>query len=253
MVRSLASKGSLRLDARELDHLGPLLGFVGDEFSEVDGCTGKCNAAQSDELLLDFRIDKSRIDLLIEQVDDLGGSVLRCADAIPDTCLKARYELTYGWKVWKCFRASRCGHCQRTHFASPDVLDRCNRGDKVKLNLAGDGISNCRRAAAIRDMNHIDARHHLEKLGAQVGRAPVADRRVVDLTWIGFGIGNELRNRFRWNRWVDCHNKRPAEDGRHRRDVADEIKIEFVFLVERGVHRVCRTYRHERVTVGCRK
>ena len=28
-------RGSLRLDARELDQLGPLLGFVGDELAEA--------------------------------------------------------------------------------------------------------------------------------------------------------------------------------------------------------------------------
>ena len=34
-VTECSSGGSLRLDACELDHLGPLLGFVGDELAEV--------------------------------------------------------------------------------------------------------------------------------------------------------------------------------------------------------------------------
>src|SRR5207237_64751 len=37
--------GSLRLGARELDHLGPLLGFLGDEFSEVGGRDGNQRGA----------------------------------------------------------------------------------------------------------------------------------------------------------------------------------------------------------------
>ena len=32
-------RGSVRLDARELDHLGPLLGFVSDQLSELSGRT----------------------------------------------------------------------------------------------------------------------------------------------------------------------------------------------------------------------
>ena len=35
-LRNIRRGGSLRLDACELDHLGPLLGFVGDELAEVD-------------------------------------------------------------------------------------------------------------------------------------------------------------------------------------------------------------------------
>jgi len=33
---------SARLGAGELDHLGPLLGFFGDELAEVGGRSGKC-------------------------------------------------------------------------------------------------------------------------------------------------------------------------------------------------------------------
>ena len=41
------SPASLRLEARELDHLAPLLGFVGDELAEVGGRAGKYRTAQS--------------------------------------------------------------------------------------------------------------------------------------------------------------------------------------------------------------
>src|SRR5215831_2949652 len=36
-VAQKACSRSFRLDARELDHLGPLLGFVGNEFTEIGG------------------------------------------------------------------------------------------------------------------------------------------------------------------------------------------------------------------------
>src|SRR5215472_4653324 len=58
--------GSLRLDAREPDHLRPLLRFVGDELSKIVGRARKHSAAQ---------VGKPRLHLgiLVEIVDDLGG------------------------------------------------------------------------------------------------------------------------------------------------------------------------------------
>ena len=67
-------------------------------------------------------------------------------------------------------------------------------------------------------------------------RRSVAGRRHVDLARIGLGIGDELGNRLGRNRWVDHHDEGTADDARDRRDVADEIVIEF--LVERRVDRV---------------
>jgi hypothetical protein len=42
---TLAITGSRRLDAGELDHLGPLLGVVGDKFFELNRRAGKHRAA----------------------------------------------------------------------------------------------------------------------------------------------------------------------------------------------------------------
>ena len=47
---------SLRLDAGGLDHLRPLLGFVGDELTEVGGREREHVAAQVGKLRLDFRV-----------------------------------------------------------------------------------------------------------------------------------------------------------------------------------------------------
>ena len=85
-------------------------------------------------------------------------------------------------------------------------------------------------------MNHVDAGHDLEQLAGDVLRGPVAGRRHVDLARIGLGVGDELRNRFYWNRWIHQHYEWLANDARDRRDVADEIETEFV--VERRVDRV---------------
>src|ERR1700692_3877565 len=54
--------GSFRLDTRELDHLGPLLGFVGDELCVVGGRTGEYRAAKVGNPRLHRRIGKASVD-----------------------------------------------------------------------------------------------------------------------------------------------------------------------------------------------
>ncbi len=81
-------------------------------------------------------------------------------------------------------------------------------------------------------------------------RGAVAGRRHVDLARIGFGVGDELRNRRGRHRQVDLHHQRHAHDAGDRRDVADEIELEIV--VERGVDGVVRPGHEQRVAVGRR-
>jgi hypothetical protein len=61
--------------ARELDHLGPLRGFVDYEFTEVGGRTGKHCSAQVGKPRSDSRVGKACIDLFVassgESVGDL--------------------------------------------------------------------------------------------------------------------------------------------------------------------------------------
>ena len=50
----------------------------------------------------------------------------------------------------------------------------------------------------------------------------------VDLARIGFGIGDEFGNRLSWNRWIDHHHERGADDACNRCDVADEVEVELI-------------------------
>ena len=86
---------SLRLDARELDHLGPLLGFVGDELAEVGWRTGKHCAAKVGKPRLHPSVGESGIDLLVELVDYLGSRVLGCTKTGPLTRFVARYKFRH--------------------------------------------------------------------------------------------------------------------------------------------------------------
>src|SRR5215510_2111647 len=84
------SCASLRLDARELDDLGPLFGFVGDELAKIGGRTRKHRTSQIGEARLHGRIGESGIDLLVELVDDLCRRGLWYDDPIPASRLVAR-------------------------------------------------------------------------------------------------------------------------------------------------------------------
>src|SRR5262252_5339421 len=68
--RSLSSL--LRLDVCCSDHLAPLCGFVSDEFTEVGGRLGERCGSQVGQARLDVGIRKTRIDIRVQLVDDLG-------------------------------------------------------------------------------------------------------------------------------------------------------------------------------------
>src|SRR5258708_38296915 len=99
-------------------------------------------------------------------------------------------------------------------------------------------------------VSHGDPRHHLEQLAGNMLPGPGASRRHVDLSRVGFDIGDELRNTFGRERRIDLHDKGHAVGARDGSDIADEIEIEL--LVERRVDHVWRTDQQERIAVrGC--
>src|SRR5262245_20692867 len=73
MERGAETVGSVCLDTGGLDHLGPFLGFVGDQLSKVDGGRKYRYATEVGEMGLHLRVVESHIDLIVELVDDLGG------------------------------------------------------------------------------------------------------------------------------------------------------------------------------------
>src|SRR5262249_29189400 len=83
---------SLRLDAGEFDHLNPLFGFVGNQLSEVSRRSRQRHAAEVSETGLHLRVVESRVDLLVELVDDLGRRGPRCAEAGPTARLVSRHK-----------------------------------------------------------------------------------------------------------------------------------------------------------------
>src|SRR6476620_5906419 len=86
-------RGLLRLDARELNQLGPLLGFVGDELSEVGGRTRKHVTSKVGEAALYRGIGESAIDLFVKLFDNFCGRGFGRADSIPSIGFVARVKL----------------------------------------------------------------------------------------------------------------------------------------------------------------
>jgi NAD dependent epimerase/dehydratase family enzyme len=71
-------------------------------------------------------------------------------------------------------------------------------------------------------MNHLNARHHLEQLARQMGWDSDATRTHVELSRIGFGIGNEFGNGLNWNSWMHHHDTGHTHDARDRRNIAEK-------------------------------
>jgi hypothetical protein len=70
-VRNILPRlGSLRLDARELHHLRPLLGFCGDEVDKFVSRTRKRFAAQIGKPRLVLGVSEDGVDLPVELVDN---------------------------------------------------------------------------------------------------------------------------------------------------------------------------------------
>src|SRR5215510_13188586 len=66
---------SIRLDAREPNHLGPLVGLIGDVLAEVGGRAWKGRDSQAGKPCLDAGVGEPGVDRLVEDTDKLG----RCA------------------------------------------------------------------------------------------------------------------------------------------------------------------------------
>src|SRR5262245_4883782 len=166
-----AFSASVRLDAGELDHLGPFLGFVGDKLAELGRRSRQRRAAEISETGLHLRVVQSRVDLLVELIDDLGRRGLRYAEAVPITPLVARQELTHGRDVRQRVRARRGGYCERTQPASPDVLDGRRHCRKAYLYLPREEIGQSRPCATIEDVHRINTGHYFEKLAGHMHRS----------------------------------------------------------------------------------
>src|SRR5262249_18458592 len=78
---------SYRWDVRGSDDVAPLLGFVGDELAELGWCERGRRAAELGDPRVQFGIGETRINLLVDFVDDVGRRAVWGAYPIPRTHL----------------------------------------------------------------------------------------------------------------------------------------------------------------------
>src|SRR5262245_53925649 len=80
-----------------------------------------------------------------------------------------------------------------------------------------------------------------------MGWSAIAARRHVDLSRVGLGVSDELRDCLGRNRWMHRYDVRLPANACDRRDVADEIETKPV--IERGIDGVPTADQEERITV----
>src|SRR5215471_2517349 len=128
--------GLLRLDARELHHLGPFLNVLGDELAELSGRTCKRRVAKVCKPRFHRGIGENGIDLLVELLDDIGRCIHWCGDTQPRARIVARQKIAQRWDVRQRRRARRRCHRQRAQLAGSDKFDRRSKGIEYNLDPA---------------------------------------------------------------------------------------------------------------------
>src|SRR5712671_4786374 len=97
-----ATVGTLvRLRARELHHLRPLVRFVGNELAKVGRRTWNSIDPHVGETSRHGRIGKSCVDFPVKAVDDLSRHPSGRSDAFPGACFIAWDELVYCGDFWQ--------------------------------------------------------------------------------------------------------------------------------------------------------
>jgi hypothetical protein len=86
-----SAAASIRLGPRELNHLGPLLSFVGDKPSKLPRRYSHRQAAEIGESRPHLGIGQSCVDLCVEPIHNLSGRIPRRDNAIPLKRLVARH------------------------------------------------------------------------------------------------------------------------------------------------------------------
>src|SRR5262245_22549848 len=108
---------SLRLDARELDHLGPFVGLGCNESAELGGAKNHWDGADIAEPRPDVRRSQPGIDLAVEPFDDLHWRAGGRAETVPGPRLVSRQRLGDGRHVRQHVESLAARHRERRQAA----------------------------------------------------------------------------------------------------------------------------------------
>src|SRR5262249_40786970 len=135
----------LGLDVGSPDHLGPLLGFSGDELSELDRAHRHWHMAYLSHPRLDLGFDEARVDLTTERLDDLGRRTARGKKPTPGPRRVAWHGARYGGAVRKKLKAGHRRPAGRAYLAAPDAPRPRACAGEVSLALPRQQVGNARR------------------------------------------------------------------------------------------------------------
>jgi hypothetical protein len=88
-------------------------------------------------------------------------------------------------------------------------------------DAAADHVVERRRHALVRHLENVDAGEALERLAGENARGVAA--AIGELAGMGFGIGDEFRQRLHGDRGVDHHHQREAADPGDRRKILHQV------------------------------
>src|SRR5262245_17139028 len=97
----IGTAASFRLDVSGPDHLGPLLGVVGDELPELGRRADKRCASKIGKPRRKLGIDEADVDLFVEFVDDRSGRFLRNTKTKHRARFVTGNEIAHGRDVWQ--------------------------------------------------------------------------------------------------------------------------------------------------------
>src|SRR5215470_10700530 len=153
---------SVWLDARELHDLGPLQGVFGDELAEIGNRSPQPRKAKVGKPRFHLVIGKSRVDLAVELVDDLGRRVLGRGKAQPGARLETRQEFAQGCHFGQRLLPLRGRNGEGVQLAGSNVLHRPTQGAEEHIHLSAKQVSYRWSVATIGNVQHVDPGRHLE-------------------------------------------------------------------------------------------
>ena len=155
-------------DTSELNHLAHFSVSSAMSLPKSAGEPAKHDAAQVGESRLHLGIGESGINLLVELVDDLGGGIPGRADAVPAAGLIAWDEFATVGMSGSASKRVAVVTAKCAQLAGLDVRDRWRNEPNMPapVHRAGRLAPGRHRD---KELNHVDAGHHLEQLAATWG------------------------------------------------------------------------------------
>src|SRR5256885_1064138 len=245
MVSSL-----FRLDARLLDHAGPLIGLRGDVLCELLGRHAQDIGAFELKALLRLGGFDDRGDLALQLAEHRGRRAGRRDDAPPVGRFGAWHAgLRKRRYVGKRGQPVRSADAERAQLSGAHVRHVLHRAADIHGHLTADRVGERRTAALVLDDDDVDARGEPEELGREMLETADPGRAGVELPGLRLGERDQLAHRVGRQRGRHHEQARPGADRRHRHEPLQRFERH---RAERDAHRPADRDEEQRVAVGRR-